>query len=363
MNWRLVKKFDLYVITKFLGTFFLAIGLIIAISIVFDVSENIDEFIENEAPFKAVVFDYYLNFIPYFANMFSGLFTFIAVIFFTSKMAFNSEIIAVLSGGVSYRRFLQPYMVAAFIIASLSYVLGNYVIPPATQQINDFKFTYIKKKTNNRDRNIHRQIEPNVYIYMERFDANNDYGRKFTIERFEDQKLVSKLTSDFIRWDRAKKTWTITNYVIRDIDGYEETITKGARIDTVIAMTPEEFKTKKEDIETLNYRELLDYIEQLKLRGVDSIEQYEVERHRRAAIPFSSFILTIMGVSLASRKIRGGIGLHLGLGLLGAFTYIMFQQITKTFALSGSISPLMSMWLPNIIYSVIAFVLYRRASR
>lgn len=363
MKFRLLTKLDIYILRKFLGTFFYAIALIIAICIVFDFSENVDDFIDNEAPFKAIVLDYYFNFIPYFANLFSGLFTFIAVIFFTSKMAFNSEIIAILSGGVSFMRYLRPYMIAALVISIFSYALGNYVIPPATKEMNDFKYTYIKKKGPEKLTDIHRQIEPNVYIYMKSFNSRNDYGSKFSIERFEDQKLVSKLTSDFIRWNRERKVWTISNYVIRDINGYEETITKGSRIDTTLAMTPDEFKTKKEDVEMLNYRELLDYIDQLQLRGVDAIEQYEIERHRRAAIPFSSFILTIMGVSLASRKIRGGLGLHLGFGILGAFTYIMFQQITKTFALSGTISPLLSMWLPNIAFAIVAYILYKWAAR
>lgn len=363
MRFRPLKIIDLYIIKKFLGTFFFAIALILGISIVFDLSENIDDFIGNEAPLKAILFDYYLNFIPYFANLFSGLFTFIAVIFFTSKMAFNSEIIAILSSGVSFRRLMRPYLISAFVIATLSYALGNFVIPPANRQMIDFKYDYVKKKAINRDRDIHRQIEPNVYIYMERFDSHNDYGRKFSIERFEDQKLVSKLTSDFIRWDREKKVWTITNYMIRDINGYEETVTTGSRIDTTLAILPEEFKTQRDDIETMDLFELIDFIKLQRLRGVDAIEQYEVERHRRTAVPFSAFILAIIGVSLASRKIKGGLGLHLGLGLLLSFSYIMFQQVTKIFALSGAISPLMSMWLPNILYAIIAFVLYKWASR
>lgn len=357
------KIIDWYIIRKFLGTFFYAIALIISIGIVFDLSENIDKFIENEAPLKAIILDYYFNFIPYFANLFSGLFTFIAVIFFTSKMAFNSEITAILSSGISFRRLMLPYLFSALVIAIFSYSLGNFVIPPANKRMIEFKYDYIKKKAVNRDRDIHRQIEPNVYIYMERFDANNDYGRKFSIERFEDQKLVSKLNSEFIRWDRERKVWTITNYVIREIDGYSETISKGARIDTMLAMLPEEFVEQEEDIESMNYFDLLHFIEQQKLRGVDAIEHYEIERHKRAAGPFSAFILTIMGMSLASRKIRGGLGLHLGFGLTGAFTYIMFQQITKTFALSGAISPLMAMWLPNLIFFVIAIFLYRWAAR
>ncbi|MGF7140840.1 LptF/LptG family permease [Roseimarinus sediminis] len=362
-RFRLFKKLDLYIISKFLGTFFYAIALIIGISIVFDISENIDEFIENEAPLRAIVFDYYFNFIPYFANLFSGLFTFIAVIFFTSKMAFNSEIIAILSSGVSFWRFVRPYLISAGFIALFSYTLGNFVIPSANEKMTNFKYDYVKGKTINRDRDIHRQIEPNIYIYMERYDANNDYGRKFSIEKFEDDRLVSKLTSDFIRWDRDKKIWTITNYSIREINGYEERITSGSKIDTTLAMTPEEFKTRKDDTETMNLFELLEFIELQKLRGVDAIEQYEIERHRRSAGPFSAFILSIIGVALASRKIRGGLGLHLGIGLALAFTYIMFQQITKIFALSGAISPLLSMWLPNIIFGIVAFFLYRWASR
>lgn len=363
MDFKLIKKLDLYIIRKFLGTFFLAIALIISISIIFDLSENIDKFISNDAPLKAIVLNYYLNFIPYFANLFSGLFTFIAVIFFTSKMAFNSEVIAILSSGISFKRLLVPYLLSAFIIASFSYTLGNFVIPPATKKMIEFKYNYIKAKTSNRERNIHRQIEPNIYIYLDRYDASNDIGNKFSIERFENHKLKSKLTSDFIRWDRERKVWTISNYLIRDFEGDKEYITKGSKIDTTLAITPEEFNTKKEDIETMNLFELRSYIEIQKLRGVDAIEEYEVERHRRTSVPFSSFILTIMGVSLASRKIRGGLGLHLGLGLLLSFSYLMFLQTTKVYALSGSISPLASMWIPNIVFAGIAFVLYRWASR
>lgn len=363
MKFQPLKTFDLYIIKKFLGTFFYAIALIIGISIIFDVSENIDEFIENEAPLRAVLFDYYLNFIPYFANLFSGLFTFIAVIFFTSKMAFNSEIIALLSSGISYKRFIRPYMIAAAVIAVFSYSLGNFLIPHANKKMIEFKYMYVKRQSANNDQNIHLQIQPNIFIYMESYNERNDYGKKFSIEKFEDKKLVSKLTSDYIRWNREKKVWTVRDYVIRDIDGYNESLTKGTEIDTTLAMTPEEFKSKKEDIETMNLFELIDFINLQKLRGVDAIERYEIERHRRTAVPFSSFILALIGVSLASRKIRGGLGLHLGLGLLMAFSYIMFQQVTKIFALSGAITPLLSMWLPNFLFAGIAFILYRWAAR
>lgn len=357
-----LKTFDYYIIKKFLGTFFFTIILILAISIVFDLTEKIDDFIQNQAPLKAIIFDYYLNFIPYFANLYSGLFLFISVIFFTSKMAFNSEIIALLSNGVSFRRLLVPYMVSALIVFLLMFYLGNFIIPPANKKMIDFQLTYVKKKTSNRDKDIHRQIEPNIYIYLERYDQSTDLGRKFSIERYENNKLVSKLTSDFIRWDREHKKWTVTNYVIRDIKDDDETIKTGASKDTTIAMLPDEFKTKKEDVEIMNYSELRDFIIQQRLRGVSALEQYEVEKYRRTAVPFSVFILTIMGASLASRKVRGGIGLHIGLGILLSFTYLMFLQVAKVFAMSGTTSPLISMWIPNFVFALIAFFIYRWAA-
>ncbi|MCF8357266.1 MAG: LptF/LptG family permease [Prolixibacteraceae bacterium] len=363
MRLRLLKKIDLYIIGKFLGTFFFAIALIIGIAIVFDISEKIDDFIENEAPLRAIIFDYYLNFIPYFVNLFSGLFIFIAVIFFTSKMASNSEIIAMLSSGVSFNRLMRPYMISALVICILSYALGNFIIPPANNERIQFTYNYVKKKPSNRDRDIHRQIEPGIYIYMERYDSNNDYGRKFSIEKFEGRKLVSKLTANYIRWDREKKIWTLTDYVIRDIYPDGEEITTGSKKDTTLAMLPGEFKSTKDDVEIMTLGELINFIKQQRLRGVSSLEQYEVERHRRAAIPFSSFILTLIGASIASRKIRGGIGLHLGIGLALSFTYLMFMQVTKIFALSGAVSPLISMWIPNIVYGIIAFFMYRWAAR
>ncbi|HKK82335.1 MAG TPA: LptF/LptG family permease [Prolixibacteraceae bacterium] len=363
MRFHPLKKIDLYIIQKFLGTFFFAIALIIGISVVFDISEKIDDFIENEAPLRAVVFDYYMNFIPYFANLFSGLFTFIAVIFFTSKLAFNSEIIAMLSSGVSFKRMLRPYMISAGVIAIFSYMLANFIIPPANQEMNDFKYTYVKDRPVNNEKNIHLQIEPNVYIYMERYNSRNDYGSNFTIERFENDKLVSKLSARYIRWDRERKDWTVTNYTIRNIDGYEESISEGAKLDTTLAIHPSDFVSTKDDMESMNLFELIDFIELQKMRGIDAIEQYAVERHRRAAVAFSSFILTLIGVSLASRKMRGGLGLHLGLGLLLSFSYIMFQQVTKIFAMSGAMSSFVAMWLPNLLYALIAYFLYRWASR
>jgi lipopolysaccharide export system permease protein len=360
---RLIKTLDLYIIKKFLGTFFFTIALIIGISVIFDLSEKIDDFIESEAPFKAIVFDYYMNFIPYFANLFSGLFTFLAVIFFTSKMAYNSEITAILSSGVSFKRLMVPYMISALAICIFSFSLATYIIPPANKKMTEFQYTYVKKKAINHDRNIHRQLTDSTYMYMMEYVPKDDYGKKFTLERFDGYKLTSKLSADIIRWDRETKKWTISNYIIRDIYGEKEVITSGARIDTTLAILPEEFKTNVTDIETMNQPELIEFIRQQKMRGVDALEPYEIERHRRIAVPFSAFILSLIGASLATRKLRGGIGLHLGFGIGLSFSYIMFQQISKVFALSGAVSPLVSVWIPNLLFAFIAIFIYKWAAR
>lgn len=363
MKFHPIKKFDLFIMKKFLGTFFFAIILILGIVIIFDLSEKIDDFIEKEAPFRAIIVDYYFNFIPYFSNLFSGLFTFIAVIYFTSKLAFNSEIIALLSSGISFTRFLRPYLLSALIIAITSWFLSAYIIPPSNEKMIEFKYTYVKSNRESRQKNIHRQIAPNTYLYLASYNSRDDLGKKFTLESFENDKLVSKLSANRIKWDRSKKTWTISDFVIRDITEGHETITKGASRDTTLNVFPEDFIIQKEDMSTMTTPELLKYIEKQQLRGVDALEEYELERHLRIANPFSIFILTLIGASLASRKIRGGIGLHIGLGILLAFTYIMFQQISKVFAMSGAVSPLVSNWIPNIIFGIIALVLYKWAAR
>jgi lipopolysaccharide export system permease protein len=358
-----LQRIDRYIIKKYLGTFFLAIALIISISIIFDVSENIDDFISKKAPIKAILVDYYLNFIPYFTNLFSALFTFIAVIFFTSKMAYNSEIIAIQSSGISYRRLMRPYMVASGIIALMSWILGNFVIPHATQSRVNFRNTYIKNEYVNLDRNIHRQLEPGLFVYMKSYNNRQDVGYKFTIEKFEGTKLKSKLIAESIKWDRDRKKWVIQNYFIRDLSGPVEKITKGIQIDTTLRMSPAEFGQQSSKEETMDFWQINKYIKELKLRGVDNVSSYEKEKYQRTAGPISTFILTIIGVSLASRKTRGGIGIHLGLGLLLSFSYIMFMQVSTIFAFKAGFNILLAVWLPNLIYAVIALVLYNRASK
>jgi lipopolysaccharide export system permease protein len=358
-----MKILDIYIIKKFLGTFFFSMSLIILIVVVFDISEKIDDFIGREAPLKAIVFDFYFNFIPYFVNLFSPLFTFIAVILFTSQMATRTEIVAILSSGVSYRRLLLPYMLSAIVIAILSLFLNNFVIPNATKKRIAFEDKYIRNEFHNRNRNIHMQISPGNYIYMEGYSTQENTGFKFSIEKFNDGQLDYKLMAESIKWDSVKNNWAINNYFIREIKGMDEVVTKGKKLDTVLGFTPKEFGRKDNTVETMDYYELNAYIDSERLKGSDNVELYEIEKYRRISFPFATFILTLIGVSIASRKVRGGIGMHIGLGILISFTFIMFMQVSTTFAASGLVSPLIAVWIPNFIFSLLALYLLKKAQK
>lgn len=358
-----MKKLDWYILKKFLGTFFYAISLIIIIVIVFDISEKIDDFISKHAPIKAIAFDYYLNFIPYFINLFSPLFTFIAVIFFTSKLAYQTEIVAILSSGISFNRLLYPYFIGSLILAGLSLYLNNIIIPSSNKKRIEFEERYIRNAFNNQDVHIHRQIDPVSYIYMERYFSEANTGTKFSLEHINNGQLSYKLTADNIKWDSASNKWQINDYKIRYIYGMNEKIKSGTRIDTSFNFLPKDFGRKLMKIETMNYFELNQYISDERSKGADQIELYEIEKYKRFSFPFATLILTLIGVSLASRKVRGGIGLHIGLGLLISFSFILFMQVSTTFAASGLVSPLISVWIPNFIYGILAVYLYIKAPK
>ncbi|MFL5764322.1 MAG: LptF/LptG family permease [Bacteroidia bacterium] len=358
-----MKLLDRYIIRKFLGTFFFAMALIILIVVVFDISEKIDDFIAKQAPLSAIIVDYYFNFIPFFLNLFSPLFTFIAVIFFTSQMATRTEIVAILSSGISYTRLLFPYMLSATVIAALSLYLNHFVIPHATKKQIEFENTYVRNEFHNHDLNIHKQISPGNYIYLGRYSTTENTGYQFSIEKFSKGRLYYKLVADNIKWDTIKSQWTINNYYIRYIHDMDEFITKGKKIDTTFNFTPEEFGRKDNTVGTMDYHELNDYIAAEKLKGSDNIESYEIEKYRRTAFPFATFILTLIGASIASRKIRGGIGMHIGLGIFISFTFIMFMQVTTTFAASGLVSPFASVWIPNILFGFLAWYLLKKAQK
>jgi len=360
-----IKLIDRYIIKKFLGTFFFCLILILTIAVVFDFAEKIDNFMEKQAPVKAIIFEYYLNFIPYFAMLFAPLFVFIAVIFFTSKMAISTEIIAILNSGMSFRRMMWPYFLSAFIIASFTFVLTNFVIPKSNLIRMDFEDKYYHSSSSKRitKQDVHRQVSRNVLVYMGTFNPISQRGQNFTIEKMDSGKLVSKLTASSVSYDTTKHKWSAMNYYIREIKNDEETITKGKQIDTTLSINPEDFSRDPGEVGTMTSRALNSYIDLLRLQGSDELKLFLIEKYRRFANPFAVFILTLIGVSLSSRKIRGGIGMNLGIGLTLSFSYILFLQFASQFSLKGNLGPMLAMWIPNIIYSIIALVLYKLAPK
>jgi lipopolysaccharide export system permease protein len=359
-----IKLIDAYIIRKFLGTFFFCIVLILTIAVVFDFAEKIDNFMERHAPLKAIVFDYYMNFIPYFGTLFAPMFVFISVIFFTSKMAVNTEIIAILNSGMSFRRLMRPYFLSALVIAILAFLLTNFVIPKANLVRMDFEDKYNRPASRKGPvENIHRQVLKNVMVYMGSYNPVSQTGLNFTIEKIDSGKLVSKLSAPSVRYDTISHKWTALNYYLREIRGREEVITRGRQIDTTLQIGPDDFSRDPEYVGTMTYHELNDYIELLRMQGSDELKLFLIEKYRRFANPFAIFILTLIGVTLSSRKIRGGIGMNIGTGLILSFSYILFLQFASQFSLKGNLGPMLAMWIPNIIYSVIAFVLYRLAPK
>ncbi len=358
----MIKKLDWYIIKKFLGTFFLSMVLIMAIAIIFDVQEKYDDFISKNAPLKAIIVDYYFNFIPYYANMFTSMFVFISVIFFTSKMASNSEIIAMHAGGISFHRFLVPYAITATFIAVISWILVLFVIPASNEKRINFEDQYIRNKYQNWEKNIHRQVRPGLFVYMESYNVDSENAFRFSIEKYVDGKLKSKLTSDYAKWDSTKSKWVVYNYFIRDIEGPTEKHTKGARLDTACYLESKDLRMRDSYVEKMNIVELNAFIDNQKLQGTDNIEKLMIEKYQRWALPFSTFILTLLGVCLSNKKKRGGTVINIVVGIALCFMYILLMQVSTTFTLNLGFSPLVAVWLPNILYGIICFFLYRNAT-
>ena len=358
------RKIDAYIVSKFITTFFVALILIIGIVIIFDISEKIDNFVAKEAPLKAVVFDYYLNFIPYFMNMFSPLFVFITVIFFTSKMAADSEIIAILSCGISFHRMMVPYIFSASLIALLSLCLNLFIIPDANKTRLEFENQYVKTRFKSVGRNVHYQISPGEFVFAESFSSWNNTAYRFTLEKIVDNKLVSKISAESAVYNEEKDVWTLKKYFIRDYnDDLTDRIRSGKQLDTTLALSSKDFYLTEKTVETLNYNELNNLIDTQKMRGDANVKFALIEKNTRFALPFSAFILTIMGVALSSKKRRGGIGWNIGIGIALAFTYILFLRFSQMFVHTDTLPPAIALWLPNVVFAVIAGFLYRIAPK
>lgn len=357
---RLVKRFDAFIIKQFLGTFFFIIILLLAIVIMFDINEKLDAMLN--APLQETVFKYFLNFLPFFANQFAPLFVFISVIFFTSKLADHCEITAILSSGISFKRLTVPYLVSASLIALGTLILALYIIPPANVKRIEYTNKWVKNWRVDYGDNIQLQLRPGVMMHMARFDNITRQGSRISIEKFKDNQLISRLTADDVTYDTLGR-WHLSNYEVRQFSGIKETMTKGSYIDTMLNITPKDFLISSNDQQELTSPELKKYIDNQKSRGVANIQEFEIEYEKRYAMTAAAFILTFIGLSLSSRKVRGGMGVNIGIGLVLSFSYILFMTVTQTFAVSGYTSPRIAMWIPNLLYSVIAFFLYRKALR
>lgn len=362
-----LKRIDRYIISKFLGTYFFSIVLIISIGVVFDFNENIDRFTESHAPWQAIIMQYYLNFIPYYANLFSALFVFISVIFFTSKMADGSEIIAMISAGISHRRLLLPYMISSAIIATMTFYLGAEVIPRSSVKRLAFENTYKKREKNpTYAEKVQLQVEQGVIAYMEHFDGISKAGIHFSLDKFEQKKLVSHLSANTACYDTlsdVRYQWHLKDVTIRELRGMKEKIMHYDVIDTIIRMEPRDFLFIRNQQETMTNSELREYIDKQRNRGSGNLSMFEVEYYKRYASPFAAFILSTIGMSLSSRKRKGGMGLALGTGIALSATYILLQGISATFSTNAGMHPILAAWLPNILYTFVAIYLYRKAPR
>lgn len=360
----IVGRLDRYIIYKFLSTYIFLITIIVVIAVVFDFNERIDKLTQSHAPVQKIIFDYYVNFVPNFVNLFTPLFVFIAVIFFTSKLADNSEIIAMKSTGMSFRRLLRPYMISAALIAASSFLLGAFVIPQSNVARVNFENRYIKKKTDVTSvDNVQMQVDTGVVAYITHFDNVSKSGYGFSLDKFVNKKLVSHLTAQSIQYDTLSDrrfSWTLRHYKIRTLKGMREKLESGEKLDTIIVMEPRDFFYVRGQQETMTIPELKEFIDRQRLRGAAGISTFEVEYHKRFATPFAAFILTLIGVSLSCEKRKGGMGASIGVGIALSFTYILFQTVSSTFALNAGWPAMFAVWLPNLVFAVVAFVLYKR---
>lgn len=358
-----IKIIDAYIIRKYLGTFVFTLAIFMVVIVIFDISEKLDNFLENHAPLSKIITQYYAGLVPFYLNMLSPLINFIAVIFFTAKMADQTEIVPILSGGASFKRFLRPYFIASSIIFVVSLVFNLFIIPETNQLKIDFENTYIEPVSTNTKMHTHMRLDKKTYVYIESFDNTNKTGYRFNMEKFDGQLLKEKLVADRITWDSLKRKWQIENYSIRTINGLKEQMSTGYRKDLALDMNPDDFKVYDNIYQAMNMREINERIRKEKIRGTGVMDNLLIEKYKRFIYPLSAFVLTLMGVSLSSRKVRGGVGLSLGIGIFLSFAYILFMQFSTMFALKGGLSPLIAVCIPNVIFGLLGYYLMLKAPK
>ena len=360
----MIKRLDWYIIRKFVVTFFMSLLFLAVLIIIFDISEKIDDFVRKEVPIHEIAFDYYLNFVPFFMNQYSPMFVFLTVIFFTSKMTQDSEIVAILSSGISYHRLVRPYILSAALIAVFSLVMGMYILPPANAIRVEFEQKYNPYRKVKMGHDMHYKLENDHFVYFESFSAYNNTAYNFTLEDLSGGRLNSKLTAESAQYDTVSGVWKLRNYFIRDYDeGLNDHIRSGRQLDTVLSMTREDFFRNRYTIQQLNQRELNELIETQTMRGDASVNMSLIEKHNRFSLPVSAFILTIIGLSLCTKKKRGGMGWNLAAGTALGFSYILFMQFSEMFVVTDTLPAQVAVWMPNALYAIIAVVLYIKAPK
>lgn len=360
------KKIDRYILKKYLTSFLLAISLIIIIVITFDLSEKMDDFLHNNAPLKDIILIYYANFIPTFVNMYSPLFIFISTIFFTSKMAGNTEIIAILGSGISYRRMLRPYIHGALAVATLVMLLGNFVIPLSNKSEAEFDRKYVHTITANRNyfSNIHFQSDSTRQVYAESYDKSQLTVFRMQCDEFDaDKNLVARTTADRMVFDTISHLWEISQYTHRTISPTKETLIKQNQAKVDLQLVPDDFNEAGKKLATMVTPELLTYIHQQQLRGSASVTAAKIELYQRLLNPLAVIVMTFIGVAISSRKTRGGIGVHLAIGISIAFSFIVFMKITTVFAINGNLAPFLSVLMPQIVYGIASAYLIKTAPK
>lgn len=378
-----MKLIDKYILKRFLSTFFFVVLILLAIICVIDLTEKMDKYTKNNLD-AGQILGYYLDFLPWVGGLVTPITVFIATVYVCARMAGHTEVIAILSSGVSFRRMLLPYFVGAAFIAGLSFWFNGWLIPNSNKDRLAFELQYIKSKFYFDKRNIHIQMAPDVYLYMQNYNNTIHTGYYFSIERFDSLRLVEKFTANRIAWDSTKLKWTLYDWELRKVDGIFETpshpeaiagfettkravvneqVERGTTRDTTLVITPKEFESDYRKFDGMTITELDEYIDTLRARGSTGVEAYEVEMHTRFSSPFAIFILTFMGVIVSARKSRGGTGLQIALGFALSFLYIIFFILFRTFAENGSAPPQISVWIPNIIFAVISGIMYKYVPR
>ncbi len=359
-----LPKLDQYLLLKYLKTFLLAMALIIVIVITFDISEKLDDFLSGHAPLQEIVFDYYLNFIPGFVNLYSPLFIFISVIFFTSKMAGNTEIIAILGSGISYRRMLRPYMYGATLVALIVLAFGNFLIPVNNRTLDTFDNKYVHLHKAKYFSNVHFQVKPGVQIYAEGYDATTMRVNNFHRDVYdENYRMVDRISCRMIVYDTVSGKWNCEDFVHRTLKGHQEHLSRDPHSLRKLDVTPEDFNSSTANITTMNSIDLYKYIVQEKMRGSSAVIAAKIELYQRLLNPLSIFIMTLIGVGVSSRKTRGGIGVHLAIGISLAFGYIVFMKVTTVFAVFGTLNPFLSVLLPQIVFGIVAAYVVKTAPK